>query len=48
MIFNVNCGNYEEFRLRDVTPCDSCKNQRFRRTYLFNHHGEKNQRARNI
>jgi hypothetical protein len=29
----------------DVTPCGSCKNRRFGRTYRLHHEGEINQRA---
>jgi hypothetical protein len=32
----------------DVTSCESCKNRRFRGTYLLHHHGDKNWRARNV
>jgi hypothetical protein len=28
-----------------VTPCDSCKNRRFGRTYRFHNHSDKNRRA---
>jgi hypothetical protein len=31
---------------RDVTPCGSCKNWRFGRTYRFHHQGDRNRRAR--
>jgi hypothetical protein len=30
-----------------VTPCGSCKNQRFGEKYRFHYQDEKNQRARN-
>jgi hypothetical protein len=29
----------------DVTPCESCKNKRFVKTYRLHHQGEENQRA---
>jgi hypothetical protein len=32
----------------DVTPCGSCKNRRFGRTYFLHHQGDKNRRARNF
>jgi hypothetical protein len=32
----------------DVTHCDFCKNRRFREMYSFDHHGDRNRRARNF
>jgi hypothetical protein len=31
----------------DMTPCDSCNDQRFTRTYRLHHQDEKTQRVRN-
>jgi hypothetical protein len=33
--------------LLDVTPCGSCKKQRFGGMYHLHHEGDKNRRARN-
>jgi hypothetical protein len=32
----------------DVTPCRSCKNERFRGLYRRHHQGDENRRARNF
>jgi hypothetical protein len=46
-ILGFHCGDVENVVFRDVTPCDSCKDGRFRGTYRLNHQGKKNRPARN-
>jgi hypothetical protein len=41
-----NVTSHEEFRLLGCYECDSCKNQRFARTYRLHYQSEKNGRAR--
>jgi hypothetical protein len=40
--------NTKDAAFWNVTPCGSCKNRRFRRTYRDHHRGNKNRRARNV